>query len=192
MNINRFDHRDAAYYTVAREAVLAGAVESRLEVGARGVWMACRRVLGALIEIATGERTVLVEDRAIDPALLGLASTMILATWTSVKVRIFVDADSAGKLAWWWVKFLALVEVSAIWRTGPSGLADTLVVDTSGTFVAFCVTTYSWGITSQIADNGVVVTKVMPLGTTEHKSDRMGEYESESRSELHGSNVSCV
>ena len=137
MNINWFDHWEAAYDTVAREAVLAGTGESRLEVGARGVWMACQRVLGALVEIATGERTVLVEDRAIDPALLGLASTMILATWTSVKVRIFIDADSAGKFAWWWVKFLALVEVSAIRWIGPSGLADTLVVDTSGTIVAF-------------------------------------------------------
>jgi hypothetical protein len=148
--------------------------------------------LGALIEIATGERTVLVVDGAIDPTLLGLASTMILPTWTSVKVRIFVDADSTGKLAWWWIKFLALVEIAAIWRTGPSGLAGTLVVDTSGTFVAFCVATHSWGISSKIADNGVVVTKVMPLGTTEQNSNRMGEYESESRSELHGSNVRCV
>jgi uncharacterized membrane protein YhaH (DUF805 family) len=137
--------------------------------------MACRSVVGALVQVATGERTVLVGDRAVDPSFLGLASTMILASWTSVKVRKLVDTDGTGKLAWWWIKFLALVDVSAIWRTGPSGLADTLVVDTSGTFVAFCVTTYHWGFAGKIADDGIFVTEVVPcVGTAEHNSDRVG------------------
>ena len=55
-----------------------------------------------------------------------------------------------------------------------------------------CIFLPSTSKSSKIADDGVVVTKVMPLGTTEHNSDRMGEYESESRSKLHGSNVGYV
>jgi hypothetical protein len=68
-------------------------------------------------------------------------------------VRKLVDTDGTGKLAWWRIKFLALIEISAKWRIGKSGLADTLVVDTSGTFVAFCVTTYNWGFAGKIADD---------------------------------------
>jgi hypothetical protein len=78
-NFNGFDLGKAADYAVAHEAVLAGAGESRLQVGASCIRMACGGVVGALVQVATGERTVLVGDRAVDPSLLGLASAMILA-----------------------------------------------------------------------------------------------------------------
>jgi hypothetical protein len=174
-NFNWFDHWEAAYDTIAHEAVVAGTIESRLEVGARCIQMTFRSFLGALIHIATDERTVLVEDRTVDPSLLGLASAMILATWTVVLVRVFVDADGTGKKAWWRVKFPAPIEISAIWRIGPSRLADTLVVDTNGTFVTFCVTTFNLGFAFKVTGDGIVVTEVVPcIGTTEYNSDRMG------------------
>lgn len=175
--LGRLNDRNARYWytanlTVAFEAVLAGAIESRLQVGACCVWIAWRRVLRALIQVATGEWTVLVEDRVVDPALLGFTSAMIHATWTSVEVRVFIDADGSNKVAWGWVKLFALVEIFAKWRIRPSRLANTLVVDTSGTFVAFGVTTHIWGFSNKIAAG--ILTKVLPMGTAEHKCDGMG------------------
>ena len=115
---------------------------------------------------------MVVGDRAVDPALLGLASAMIHAAWTPVKMREFVNTDGSSKLAWRWVKFLALVQISAVWRIRPSKLANTLVVDTSGTVVAFGVTTYNWGFSDKIAAG--ILTKVVPMGTTARKSDGKG------------------
>ena len=173
VNGRNWRHWYTANLAVALEAVLAGAIEARLQVGASCVRMAWRIVFRSLIQVvATGERTVLVDDRAVDPALLGLTSAMVLATWTSVKMGEFIDADGSSKLAWGWVKFLALVQISAKWRISPSRLANTLVVDTSGTVVAFGPATYNWGFSGKVATG--ILTKVVPMGTAEHKSDGMG------------------
>jgi hypothetical protein len=138
--------------------------------------MTFRSFLGALVHIATDERTVLVEDRTVDPSLLGLASAMILATWT---VRLGEGTSSTqtapAKRHGGGSSSLHSLMISAIWRIGPSRLADTLVVDTNGTFVTFCVTTFNLGFAFKVTGDGIVVTEVVPcIGTTEYNSDRMG------------------